>query len=194
MPSLDLPAGCMVGLIGPDGVGKSSLLALIAGAHRIQQGRVKVLGEDMAEAMDAGQVLGTGTPADPDRRGHQERFRIERGEIYGCLGANGCGKSTTMKMLCGLLPPTEGKAWLFGEPVDANDIGVRRKVGYRSQAFSLYSEPTVRQNLVLHAQLFDVLRDEIPQRLEETAARFGLDPIMEALPDSLPWDNGSAYN
>ena len=113
-------------------------------------------------------------------------FRIERGEIYGFLGANGCGKSTTMKMLCGLLPPTEGQAWLFGEPVDANDIAVRRKVGYMSQAFSLYSELTVRQNLVLHAQLFDVPKAEIPQRVEETAARFGLDEIMEALPDSLP--------
>ena len=113
-------------------------------------------------------------------------FQIERGEIYGFLGANGCGKSTTMKMLCGLLPPTEGQAWLFGEPVDANDIDVRRKVGYMSQAFSLYSELTVRQNLVLHAQLFDVPRAEIPQRVEETAARFGLGEIMEALPDSLP--------
>ena len=377
---LDLPAGCMVGLIGPDGVGKSSLLALIAGARRIQEGQVEVLGGDMADAgfrraacpriaympqglgknlyptlsvfentdffarlfglgraeakrriaelldsiglgrfpdrpagklsggmkqklclccalihdpdllildepttgvdplsrrqfwelvdrirasrpgmsvlvataymeeaarfdwlvaMDAGRVLATGTPAEllsrtgardldsafiallPEekRRGHQEivipprppgehevvieahgltqrfgsftavdhvSFRIERGEIYGFLGANGCGKSTTMKMLCGLLPPTEGEAWLFGQPVDANDIAVRRKVGYMSQAFSLYSELTVRQNLVLHAQLFDVPKAEIPQRVEETAARFGLDEIMEALPDSLP--------
>ncbi len=113
-------------------------------------------------------------------------FRIEQGEIFGFLGANGCGKSTTMKMLCGLLPATEGKAWLFGEPVDANDIAVRRKVGYMSQAFSLYSELTVRQNLVLHAQLFDVLSSEIPGRVEETAARFGLNEIMDALPDSLP--------
>ena len=378
--TLDLPAGCMVGLIGPDGVGKSSLLALIAGARRIQEGRVEVLGGDMADAgfrraacpriaympqglgknlyptlsvfentdffarlfgqgraerkrriaelldsiglgpfpdrpagklsggmkqklclccalihdpdllildepttgvdplsrrqfwelvdriradrpgmsvlvataymeeaarfdwlvaMDAGRVLATGTPAEllartgtrdleaafiallPEekRRGHQElvvpprppgdqevvieahgltqrfgsftavdhvSFRIERGEIFGFLGANGCGKSTTMKMLCGLLPPTEGQAWLFGEPVDANDIAIRRKVGYMSQAFSLYSELTVRQNLVLHAQLFDVPKAEIPRRVDETAARFGLDEIMEALPDSLP--------
>ena len=113
-------------------------------------------------------------------------LQIERGEIFGFLGANGCGKSTTMKMLCGLLPPTEGQAWLFGQPVDANDIDIRRKIGYMSQAFSLYSELTVRQNLVLHAQLFHVPKDEIPQRVEETAARFGLDEIMEALPDSLP--------
>jgi ribosome-dependent ATPase len=113
-------------------------------------------------------------------------MQIERGEIFGFLGANGCGKSTTMKMLCGLLPPTSGQAWLLGEPVDANDVNVRRNIGYMSQAFSLYSELTVRQNLELHAKLFDVPKDEIPGRVEETAARFGLDEIMEALPDSLP--------
>jgi ribosome-dependent ATPase len=378
--TLDLPAGCMVGLIGPDGVGKSSLLSLVAGARKIQQGQVEVLGGDMADAdfrratcpkiaympqglgknlyptlsvfensdffarlfglsrgeakrriaelldsiglgrfpnrpagklsggmkqklclvcalihepdllildepttgvdplsrrqfwelvdriradrpsmsvvvstaymeeaarfdwlvaMFAGKVVGTGTPSElpartgtrsleeafiallPEelRHGHQKlvvpprpageqeviieahdltqqfgdfvavdhvNFRIERGEIYGFLGANGCGKSTTMKMLCGLLPATSGEAWLFGESVDGNDINVRRKVGYMSQAFSLYSELTVRQNLVLHAQLFDVPKDEIVGRVEETAARFGLDQIMEALPESLP--------
>jgi ribosome-dependent ATPase len=378
--TLDLPAGCMVGLIGPDGVGKSSLLSLIAGARRIQRGRVEVLGGDMADAdfrrtacpriaympqglgknlyptlsvfentdffgrlfgqgraerkrriaellesiglarfpnrpagklsggmkqklclccalihdpdllildepttgvdplsrrqfwelidhirasrpgmsvlvataymeeaarfdwlvaMDAGRVLATGTPAEllartgardldaafiallPEakRSGHRDvviphraaaggevaieakdltqrfgsfvavdhvSFRIERGEIFGFLGANGCGKSTTMKMLCGLLPPTEGEASLLGRPVDANDIAVRRQVGYMSQAFSLYSELTVRQNLVLHARLFQVPKDEIASRVEQTAKRFGLDQIMDALPDSLP--------
>ena len=78
-----------------------------------------------------------------------------------------------MKMLCGLLPPTEGQAWLFGEPVDANDIGVRRKVGYMSQAFSLYSELTVRQNLVLHAQLFRRAegRDSAARRRDGRAVR-----------------------
>jgi ribosome-dependent ATPase len=378
--TLDLPPGCMVGLIGPDGVGKSSLLSLIAGARRIQQGYVEALGGDMADAgfrraacpriaympqglgknlyptlsvfentdffarlfgqgaaerkrriaelldsiglgpfpdrpagklsggmkqklclccalihdpdllildepttgvdplsrrqfwelvdriranrprmsvvvataymeeaarfdwlvaMYAGRVLATGTPAEllsrtgaqdldsafiallPEemRSGHKEvvvpprppgereviiesngltqkfgdfvavdhiSMEIERGEIFGFLGANGCGKSTTMKMLCGLLPPTSGQAWLFGQPVDANDINIRRNIGYMSQAFSLYSELTVRQNLTLHAQIFDVPKADIPQRVEETAARFGLDEIMEALPDSLP--------
>ena len=99
-------------------------------------------------------------------------FRIERGEIFGFLGANGCGKSTTMKMLCGLLPATDGEAWLFGEPVDANDVAIRRKVGYMSQAFSLYSELTVRQNLVLHARLFHVPTDEIAQRSRRNSRTF----------------------
>jgi ribosome-dependent ATPase len=378
--TLDLPAGCMVGMIGPDGVGKSSLMALVAGARRIQEGRVEVLGGDMADPafrrvacpriaympqglgknlyptlsvfensdffarlfglsraeakrriaelldsiglgrfpsrpagklsggmkqklclvcalihepdllildepttgvdplsrrqfwelvdrirtqrpgmsvlvstaymeeaagfdwlapMFAGHVLATGAPAELlsrtgtrdlesafisflpaemrgahhevvvpplppgedkviiEARGLTQRFgdfvavdhvsfRIEQGEIFGFLGANGCGKSTTMKMLVGLLPATEGQAWLFGAPIDANDVSVRRKVGYMSQDFSLYSELTVRQNLVLNAQLFDVPDAEIPQRVEETAARFGLDEILDALPDSLP--------
>jgi ribosome-dependent ATPase len=113
-------------------------------------------------------------------------FRMERGEIFGFLGSNGCGKSTTMKMLCGLLPPTEGEASLFGQSIDANDINVRRKVGYMSQAFSLYTEQTVRQNLVLHARLFHVPEEEIPGRVQRTAERFGLTEIIDALPDSLP--------
>ena len=74
-------------------------------------------------------------------------FTIERGEIFGFLGSNGCGKTTTMKMLTGLLPATEGKALLFGQPMDANDMAVRSRVGYMSQSFSLYTELTVRQNL-----------------------------------------------
>ena len=378
--NLEVPPGCMVGLIGPDGVGKSSVLALIAGSRRIQEGRVEVLGGDMADAkfrraacpriaympqglgknlyptlsvfentdffgrlfgyskgeskrrvfellksiglerfpdrpagklsggmkqklclccalihdpdllildepttgvdplsrrqfwelidrirasrsgmsvmvataymeeaaqfdwlvaMDAGRVLATGTPnellartgakdldaafiallPEEKRRGHVEivippraageheviieakdltqrfgnftavdhvSFRMERGEIFGFLGSNGCGKSTTMKMLCGLLPPTEGQAWLFGKSVDADDINVRRKVGYMSQAFSLYTELTVRQNLALHARLFQVPEVEIPSRVERTATRFGLEEVLDALPDSLP--------
>jgi ribosome-dependent ATPase len=83
-------------------------------------------------------------------------FRIRRGEIFGFLGSNGCGKSTTMKMLTGLLPASEGRAWLFGHEVNPHDLGTRRRVGYMSQAFSLYSEITVRQNLELHAKLFSV--------------------------------------
>ena len=84
-------------------------------------------------------------------------FKIEKGEIFGFLGSNGCGKSTTMKMLTGLLPPTEGTAKLFGEPVSGEeDIEMRRRVGYMSQAFSLYGELSVRHNLELHAKLFDL--------------------------------------
>ncbi|WP_132387303.1 ribosome-associated ATPase/putative transporter RbbA [Novosphingobium sp. PhB165] len=113
-------------------------------------------------------------------------FRIRRGEIFGFLGSNGCGKSTTMKMLTGLLAATEGEAWLFGNKVDSSDITTRRRVGYMSQAFSLYGELTVRQNLELHARLFHVPREEIPARVTEMVERFDLAHEIDELPDSLP--------
>jgi ribosome-dependent ATPase len=339
--TLALPAGCMVGLIGPDGVGKSSLLAIVAGARQLQTGKAYVLGGDIADpahraavcpriaympqglgknlypdlsirenieffgrlfgqsrseregriaellkstglapfagrpakklsggmkqklglccslihdpdllildepttgvdplsrrqfwelierirvrrrgmsvvvataymeeaqrfdclvAMDAGGILAAGTPAElktatgaqtvedafiallPERQraGHRVlqipprrivdtepvitargltrrfgdftavdhvSFTIERGEIFGFVGSNGCGKTTTMKMLTGLLPASEGEALLFGRPLDASDLGARRRVGYMSQSFSLYAELTVRSRL-----------------------------------------------
>jgi ribosome-dependent ATPase len=379
--SLEMPAGKMIGLIGPDGVGKSSLLALIAGVRRIQQGKLEVLGGDIAQAthrlevcpriaympqglgknlyatlsvfenvdffgrlfghkrsererriqdllettglapfadrpagklsggmkqklglccalihdpqllildepttgvdplsrrqfwdlidrirqgqpdmsvlvataymdeaarfdqliaMDSGQVLAAGTPQElltrtetesleeafiallPEQKrlGHRKieitprpeqvqeqivieaqnltkrfgnfvavdrvNFRIQRGEIFGFLGSNGCGKTTTMKMLTGLLPASEGQAWLFGKQVDAHDLEIRRQVGYMSQSFSLYAELTVTQNLVLHARLFQLPPAEIPERVRQMLSRFGLEQVGHQLPASLP--------
>ncbi len=379
--NLELPSGCMVGFIGPDGVGKSSLFSLLAGARRIQDGTVEVLGGDMADpghrrrvcpriaympqglgknlyptlsvfenvdffarlfgqggiererrtagllkatglapfpdrpagklsggmkqklglccslihdpdllildepttgvdplsrrqfwelidrirakragmsvmvataymeeaarfdwlvAMNAGRVLATGTPKElmertqsdsleqafiallpeAQREGHKPvtilprkagvkeeaaieahgltmrfgdftavdhvSFRIKRGEIFGFLGSNGCGKTTTMKMLTGLLPPSEGRAQLFGQAVDPHDIDTRRRVGYMTQSFSLYTELTVRQNLELHAHLFTLPEDRIGDRVREMAGRFGLTGVMDDLPDALP--------
>ncbi|MFZ2290423.1 MAG: ribosome-associated ATPase/putative transporter RbbA [Halopseudomonas yangmingensis] len=376
---LQLPSGCMVGLIGPDGVGKSSLLALIAGARRLQEGQLLVFDGDMRDpahrrhvcpriaympqglgrnlyptlsvhenldffgqlfnqsvaerrrritnllastglskfadrpagklsggmkqklglccalihdpdllildepttgvdplsrsqfweligrirqqrpgmsvliasaymdearnfdwlvAMDAGRVLATGSPQQlldrtnsrnleeafiallPDERRRQHKplqipprkedseiaieardltcrfgdfvavdsvnFRIRRGEIFGFLGSNGCGKSTTMKMLTGLLPFSEGQAWLFGKMVDPHDLQTRRRVGYMSQAFSLYSELSVKQNLELHARLFQLPARKRAVRVEEMLRRFDLQLVADSLPMSLP--------
>ncbi len=113
-------------------------------------------------------------------------FRIERGEIFGFLGSNGCGKTTTMKMLTGLLPPTEGTALLFGQPVKGGDVESRRRVGFMSQAFSLYTELTTRQNLMLHARLFDLPPDRQRKRVEETIEYFGLEGVADTLALSLP--------
>ncbi|AKZ63470.1 multidrug ABC transporter ATP-binding protein [Herbaspirillum hiltneri N3] len=113
-------------------------------------------------------------------------FRIRRGEIFGFLGSNGCGKSTTMKMLTGLIPASEGQAWLFGHEVDGSDIATRSRVGYMSQAFSLYSELSVRQNLVLHARLFQVPENDIASRIDEMARRFDLHQVLDELPEGLP--------
>ncbi|HPS21105.1 MAG TPA: ribosome-associated ATPase/putative transporter RbbA [Candidatus Omnitrophota bacterium] len=194
---------------------------------------------DWIVAMDAGQVLATGTPAElmkrtnsknleaafiellPEekRRGHTElvipprqsgktevvidakgltcRFgkftavdhvslSIERGEIFGFLGSNGCGKSTTMKMLTGLLPPTEGSATLFGQSVEAGSMDVRRNLGYMTQAFSLYGELTVQQNLVLDALLYHIPADKAKSRIDELVKKFGLGEHLDSLADSLP--------
>jgi len=195
---------------------------------------------DWLMAMDAGRLLATGTPAEllartgaasleeafiallPEekRRGHRaiavpprpatgggppaieaERltrrfgsftavdavsYRIERGEIFGFVGSNGCGKTTTMKMLVGLLPATGGEARLFGAPVDARRLETRRRIGYMSQSFSLYAELTVRQNLDLHARLFALPAAEIPARVAEAAAAFGLTEALDELAERLP--------
>ncbi|MCW2248837.1 ribosome-dependent ATPase [Azospirillum fermentarium] len=110
-------------------------------------------------------------------------FRIGRGEIFGFLGSNGCGKTTTMKMLTGLLPATAGEVRLFGAPVDAGDMATRRRVGYMAQAFSLYGELTVRQNLVMHARLFDLPAAE---RVAALSRRFGLESYLDSVADGLP--------
>src|SRR3546814_6410861 len=91
-----------------------------------------------------------------------------------------------MKMLTGLLPASEGQAWLFGQEIDAKDLETRRRVGYMSQSFSLYSELTVRQNLELHARLFQVPDEEVAGRVAEMAKRFELTEIIGALPNTLP--------
>jgi ribosome-dependent ATPase len=378
--TLELPAGCTVGLIGPDGVGKSTLLGLVAGARRVQQGSVVTLGGDMRRArhrericpriaympqglgknlypdlsveenveffgrlfdqaaaerrariaellastglepfrnrharklsggmkqklglccalvhdpdllildepttgvdplsrrqfweliermrtrrpqmsilvataymeeaqrfdalvaLHAGHVLATGSPEDllartnaesleeafiallPEerRRGHRSparglhapgadeiaieareltrhfgaftavdrvSFCIRRGEIFGFLGSNGCGKTTTMKMLTGLLPASDGQAWLFGRPIDARDLEVRRRVGFMSQGFSLYSELSVRGNLELHARLFHLDPAAIPARIQEMIERFDLVDVADQTTEGLP--------
>lgn len=113
-------------------------------------------------------------------------FDIEEGEIFGFLGSNGCGKTTTMKMLTGLLPATEGEAFLFGNPVDATDQQTRNRVGFMSQSFSLYDELTVSGNLRLHARLFHLPSEKISQRIETLIDRFGLRPHTDTLASSLP--------
>ncbi|GHD52776.1 ribosome-dependent ATPase [Marinobacter persicus] len=137
-------------------------------------------GDAAIEARDLTMRFGEFTAVD------HVNLRVPRGEIFGFLGSNGCGKTTTMKMLTGLLPPSEGRAWLFGHEVDPHDLATRRRVGYMSQSFSLYTELTVRQNLELHARLFHVPAAEIPGRADEMVERFDLATVIDTLPDKLP--------
>ena len=213
---------------------RANMSVLVATAYMEEAGQF-----DWLMAMDEGKVLATGTPAEltartesgtleeafiqllPEkkRRRHQglvipprpegdggaaieaqgltkrfgsftavdrASFRIPRGEIFGFLGSNGCGKTTTMKMLTGLLPASEGKARLFGHAVNPRDIETRKRVGYMSQSFSLYTELTVRQNLELHARLFHVGADRMFHRIDELVSKFELTEHTESLPDALP--------
>ena len=113
-------------------------------------------------------------------------FRIRQGEIFGFLGSNGCGKTTTMKMLTGLLPATEGSAEIFGHAVDPCDLETRKRVGFMSQAFSLYGELTVLQNLELHARLFHLPTHRIADRVAAMIERFGLADYRDQRAQKLP--------
>jgi len=116
----------------------------------------------------------------------QVSFEIRTGEIFGFLGSNGCGKTTTMKMLTGLLPVSKGHAEVFGTPVDATNLQARERVGFMSQSFSLYGELSVHRNLVLHARLFDLPKEKTVSRIEELAEQFSLIEFMDMRASSLP--------
>ncbi len=103
---------------------------------------------------------------------------------FGFLGSNGCGKSTTMKMLTGLLPASEGEAWLFGQPVDPKDIDTRRR-GYMSQAFrSITNSPCGKTGVTCSSVSYP--EAEIPARVAEMSERFKLNDVEDVLPESLP--------
>ena len=112
-------------------------------------------------------------------------FTIQKGEIFGFLGSNGCGKSTTMKMLTGLLEATEGDATLLGKPIDAGGLDTKMRVGYMSQAFSLYEELSVRRNLDLHAKLYQ-MGVKGAAAVEEALQQFDLADVADTAPASLP--------
>lgn len=228
-------------LIGAIRAGHPGLSVLVATAYMQEAARF-----DLLVAMDAGRVVATGTPADllqatgtadveaafavltggpreapararlahgllPDtplprpsagepiitardltcRFGSftavdRASFTIRRGEIFGFVGSNGCGKTTTMKMLTGLTPPSAGEALLFGRPLDPRDRATRARVGYMSQGFSLYAELSVRQNLALHARLFRLSPAQARARIAELLTACGLEDHANALARDLP--------
>ncbi len=113
-------------------------------------------------------------------------FKIRKGEIFGFLGSNGCGKTTTMRMLTGLLKPTGGTAALFGKPIEAESMETRLKLGYMPQLFSLYNELTIKQNLMLYARLYRIAEKDVKSRVNEMLERFQLIPYADETPSALP--------
>ncbi len=109
-------------------------------------------------------------------------FEVQPGEILALLGPNGAGKTTTLKMLCGLLQPTEGEAWVAGLDVRTQSQALKHKIGYMSQLFSLYEDLTVEENIRFFGDLYGVPRRRQQQVLEQTGLQTVQDTLVRALP------------
>ncbi|MFB3785254.1 MAG: ABC transporter ATP-binding protein [bacterium] len=106
-------------------------------------------------------------------------FEVSKGEIFGFLGPNGSGKSTVIRILCGLLAPTEGDASLLGMSVRQSAADIKRRIGYMSQHFSLYRDLTVRENMRFFGRLYGLSRGKIDQRQKELGDYLGLGPYLD---------------
>lgn len=113
-------------------------------------------------------------------------FAIKRGEIFGLLGPNGAGKSTTFKMMCGLLPISDGQALVLGFDLKKSATKVRERIGYMAQRFSLYDRLTVRQNLSFFSGIYGLMGSEQTLRMNEMITAFNFEPILDKTPESLP--------
>jgi ABC-type multidrug transport system ATPase subunit len=112
-------------------------------------------------------------------------FRVEKGEIFGFLGPNGSGKTTVIKMLTGLLPLSSGEAFVEGIDVRKDAEGVRERIGYMSQKFSLYDDLTVAENLQFYGRIYSLPPVRMKQRIEEIVQINGLSPYMDRLASRL---------
>lgn len=123
-------------------------------------------------------------------------FEVERGEIFGFLGANGAGKTTAMRMLCGLSIPTSGKGLVAGYDIHTQSEEVKRNIGYMSQKFALYEDMNVWENIRLYAGIYGVPKNEIGSRTNELLARLGLENERNTLVKSLPlgWKQKLAFS
>ena len=113
-------------------------------------------------------------------------FDVERGEIFGFLGANGAGKTTAMRMLCGLSKPSDGSGMVAGLDVATQGERIKRKIGYMSQRFSLYEDLTVAENIRLFGSIYSVPKKELRQRAGEILVRLGMEEHSNTLIGSLP--------
>ncbi len=123
-------------------------------------------------------------------------FAVQKGEIFGFLGANGAGKTTAMRMLCGLSKPSSGKGWVAGYDIATQPEQVKRRIGYMSQKFALYEDLKVWENIRLYAGIYGVPKDEIASRTDSMLTTLGLRGHKNSLVGSLPlgWKQKLAFS
>ena len=123
-------------------------------------------------------------------------FEVAQGEIFGFLGANGAGKTTAMRMLCGLLKPTAGQASVAGQDIVQNPDQVKQHIGYMSQKFSLYADLTVRENIRFFGGIYGLTRQQIKEKTEELLSLLKMHDVADSLVQSLPlgWKQKLAFS
>ena len=123
-------------------------------------------------------------------------FQVQKGEVFGFLGANGAGKTTAIRMLVGVLQPTSGWARVAGYDIRTQAEQVRRRIGYMSQKFSLYEDLTVRENVTLYGGIYGVSDRDIVTRTRDMLARIGLEHAGDELVREIPlgWKQQLAFS
>ncbi len=123
-------------------------------------------------------------------------FEVEKGEIFGFLGANGAGKTTAMRMFCGLSTPTSGEATVAGFDVYKQAENIKKNIGYMSQKFSLYGNLTVKENLNFFGGIYGISKNELKQKSAELIEKLGLENEKNKLVSELPlgWKQKLAFS
>ena len=123
-------------------------------------------------------------------------FEVAQGEIFGFLGANGAGKTTAMRMLCGLLKPTSGAATVAGYDVYTQSEQIKQRIGYMSQRFSLYEDLTVRENIRFYGGIYGLSRADLKTKSANIIQELGLNRVTDTLVESLPlgWKQRLAFS
>ena len=123
-------------------------------------------------------------------------FEVEKGEIFGFLGANGAGKTTAMKMLIGISKPTSGKGWVAGYDIETQSEQIKQNIGYMSQKFSLYDDLKVWENIRLYAGIYGMKEKDIAEKTEIVLQKLGFEKERNTLVKSLPlgWKQRLAFS
>ncbi|MDJ1494063.1 ABC transporter ATP-binding protein [Cytophagaceae bacterium DM2B3-1] len=123
-------------------------------------------------------------------------FEVEEGEIFGFLGANGAGKTTAMRMLCGLLTPSSGEAQVAGFDVYTQTEKIKQNIGYMSQKFSLYEDLTIRENIKFYGGIYGLRLADIKDKTAGILEKLQLQNVADALTASLPlgWKQKLAFS